>query len=110
LSSRISNNIIIIINISSGIGSSNICISIICSSTSSSISSSICVDSTQKSNIISIRICNSSNSSFCSFLKNFNMHVFLGTSVRIFRHTALPSGCESSATASKFSVWVTWRV
>jgi hypothetical protein len=37
------------------------------------------------------------------------MYVRLGTSVLVFRHPALPSGCEPSAAASKLSVWATWR-
>ena len=52
---------------------------------------------------------NSSSSSFCALVKNFNMDVHLGTSVRILRHPALPSGCKPSAAASELSVWVTWR-
>jgi hypothetical protein len=36
------------------------------------------------------------------------MYVRLGTSVRIFRHPALPSGSKPSAAASELSVWVTW--
>jgi len=37
------------------------------------------------------------------------MHVQLGTSVRVFRHPALPSGCQQSAAASELLVLVTWR-
>ena len=71
-------------------------------------SSSICVDITQKINISGFSIFNSSSSSFCSFLKYFNMYCLLGTSVRVFRHPALPSGCEPCAAASEQPFWATW--
>jgi hypothetical protein len=54
-------------------------------------------------------ICNSSNSIFCSLLNYFNMYFRLGTYVLVFRHPALPFGCEPSAAASKLFVWATWR-
>jgi hypothetical protein len=48
------------------------------------------------------------SSSFWSLPKIFNMYIRLGTSVRVCRHPALPSGYEPSAAASKLSIWVTW--
>ena len=75
------------------------------SSSSSSSSGSGGGDSILKSNISSISVSsNSSSSSFFALLNYFNMYIRLGTSVLVFRHPALPSGCKLSAAASKLSV------
>ena len=88
-----------------GCGSSSSTSSSSSSSSSSSFRSSISVDSTRKCNINRISICNNNSSCcFCSLLIYFNMHLRLGTSVLVFGHPALPSGCEPSAAASKLSV------